>query len=86
MGWKTQTLASANSQASAESATNEELTLHDQTAGMFQVDAGAATQNQRMVGTPESPKPPEVARELVISCEYITRVMVDRHGPSGECP
>ena len=41
---------------------------------------------RKMVGTLESWKPTAVALELVIRREFITRGMVDRHGPSDECP
>ena len=73
-GSKAYTSASASSRASTLSAMNEEY------------GRGCCEKIRRMVGSLESPKPTVVALEPVTRREYITRGMVDRHGPSDQCP
>ena len=47
---------------------------------------GCCEKIRRTVGSFESPKPTVVALELATRRECITRGMVDRHGPSDQCP
>ena len=85
-GSKAYTSASASSRASTLSAMNEELILLEPTRRHAPSGRGCCEKIRRTVGSFESVKPTVVALEPATRREYLTRGVVDRRGPSDECP